>query len=80
MYGFRIGPQSVAKGIIEEIARLDVNPLAFSTGSEGENEGKELGERQLAIAGKILWQQLVMVINVFRDNGQKRWDDLGQLA
>ena len=80
MYGFGIGPQSAAKGISEEIPRLDVNSLAFSAGSEGENEGNELGERKLAIAGKILWQSLVVVINFFGDKVQKRWGDLGQLA
>lgn len=80
MYGFAIGPQSVAKGIIEEMTRLDVNSLAFTAGDEGESKGDELGERELAIAGKILWQPLVMVINFLGDKVQKRWDDMGQLA
>ena len=80
MYGFGIGPQPAAKGIIEEITRLDVNTLAFSAGGEGENKGDELGERKLAIAGKILWEPFVMVINFFGDKLQKRWDDIGQLA
>ena len=80
VHGLGIGPQSSANGIMEKIARLDVNPLAFSARSHGENEGNELGERKLAIAGKILWQPLVMVGNVFRDKVQKRWDDIGELA
>jgi hypothetical protein len=80
MYDLCIGPHSTAKRISEEITRLDVNTLAFSTGSEGENEGNELGERKLAITGEILWPLFVLVVNIFRDQAQKRWDDIVQLA
>lgn len=77
VYGFGIGPQSAAKGIGEEIPRFDVNSLAFPAGSEGENEGGELGERKLTITGKILREPLIAGINFFGDKVQERWDDIG---
>lgn len=67
MYGFGVWPKTALQGISEKITRLDVNPLALPTGGEGENKGKELGERKFAVAGEILWQPLVMVVNTFGD-------------
>lgn len=80
MHGFGIGPQSAAKGIIEEIPRLDVNSLALPAGGEGENEGDELGERELSVAGKILLRLLELRINVFGYEIEKRCEGGAQLA
>jgi hypothetical protein len=65
--GFAGGPQSVEKRIIKEMTRIDINSIAFTAGGEGENKGNEFGERELAIAGEILWQPLVMVFNFIGD-------------
>jgi hypothetical protein len=80
MNGFAIWPQSAAKGIAEEILRLDIDALAFTAGSEEENKSDKFAEGELAIAGKILRQSLVMVTNSLGDKVQKRWDDMGKLA
>jgi hypothetical protein len=53
MDGYGIRPQSIQKGIMEEIARLDINPLTFPAGGDGKNKGYEFRERELAITGKI---------------------------
>ena len=49
-----IGPQSASPGTLEEFTRFDVHSLALSTGGKGENEGDELVEGKLSVAGEIL--------------------------
>ena len=80
MYGIGIRPQSTEKGIMEEFARLGINPLTFPAGGDGKNKCYEFRERELAIAGKISGKPLVMLIDFLGDNVQKSWNNTGQLA
>jgi hypothetical protein len=51
---FGIRPKTTAFSISEELTRLHFYSFAFTTGSNGENEGDELWESELAFSSEIL--------------------------
>lgn len=50
---FGIWPKTTTFSISEELTRLHFHSFAFSTGSNGENEGDELWESELALSSEI---------------------------
>jgi len=51
--GFGFRPKAGSSGRAKELTRLHINPLAFSAGDHGEDEGDKLGKRKFSLSGKI---------------------------
>jgi hypothetical protein len=78
--GLGIKPKSATPGSFEELTRFDVHPFAFPAGRQRENEGDELREGELAVAGKIRGKLFGARINISGDKIEKRCNSLGKLA
>jgi len=62
---FGATPESTALSTFEELARLDVHPLALSAGAKGENEDDQPGEGEFAVPCKVICRLFGQRIDTF---------------
>jgi hypothetical protein len=77
---FGVRPESTTLCALEELARLDVHPLALSVGVKGDNEDDQLGKGEFAVPSKVVCRLSGRRIDILGGSGLKRINNRGGLA
>jgi len=76
----RLRPQATSPGLPKELTRFHIDPLSFSTARNGENKGDGSSKREFSSSTEVFRVLLVGWGDLFRDNLQKIFGPIGDLA